>query len=85
MNSPVDELNPTWVRWTGSYGVLISGRLLELRKSDMKPSMPFFPLVAVPLRDRLPMLGRSGPTVGVGGTLGGIPPYTVDGAVDSDR
>lgn len=40
--------------------MLISGRFEVLRKSDMKPNMPFFDLVArVPLRDLVPeeMLG----------------------------
>lgn len=56
VNSPVEELKPTWVRWTGSYGVLISGRFEVLRKSDMKPNMPFFDLSAtVPLRDLVPV------------------------------
>ena len=54
VNSPVEVLKPTWVRWTGSYGVLISGRLEVLRKSDMKVNIPFLDFVVVPLRVRLP-------------------------------
>ena len=51
MNSPVDELKPTWVRWTGSYGVLISGRFVGLNISDIRPRTPFLDFEAVPLRD----------------------------------
>jgi len=51
VNSPVDELKPTWVRWTGSYGVLISGRFVGLNISDMRPRTPFLDFEAVPLRD----------------------------------
>lgn len=35
--------------------VLISGFLLELRNSDMKPNIPFFPLDTVVLRERFPL------------------------------
>jgi hypothetical protein len=53
VNSPVEELKPTWVRCTGSYGVEISIRLEEARKLGMKPNMPFLPLVpVVPARFR---------------------------------
>lgn len=55
VNSPVDELKPTWVRWTGSYGELISNRWEDLKTPDMKPNTPlpdFAPVV--PLRDRRP-------------------------------
>lgn len=57
VNSPVDELKPTWVRCTGSYGVEISSRLDEFRKLGMKLK-PFLPLmVPVVLRLRpLPAL-----------------------------
>ena len=49
--------------------MLISGRLFELRKSDMKPSIPFLPLaVTVPLRERDVVPMRSG---GGGGERGG--------------
>ena len=54
VNSPVDVLKPTCVRWTGSYGVLISGCFELFRKSDMKVNIPFLDLVVVLLRDRLP-------------------------------
>ena len=67
VNSPVDELKPTWVRWTGSYGVLISIRLELFRKSDMKLNIPFLDFVVVPLRERpvVPWLAEE--RVGVGG------------------
>ena len=43
--------------------MLISGRLFELRKSVIKPSIPFLPLaVTVPLRERgtVPMRSTGG-------------------------
>lgn len=40
--------------------MLISGRLFELRKSVINPSMPFLPLaVTVPLRERAAVPMRS--------------------------
>ena len=56
VNSPVDELKPTWVRCTGSYGVLISGFLAVWRNSGiMEPRKPFlFFMVPVPGREREP-------------------------------
>lgn len=59
VNSPVLALNPTWVRCTGSYGVLISGRF-DVFMKDMKERIfpPFFvaPLLPPLLVPELPLV-----------------------------
>jgi len=47
------ELKPTWVKCTGSYGVLISGLFWGCKKSGIILNRPFLPLDVVPARERV--------------------------------